>query len=160
MKLLITFLLAANLFSYIIVLQPTEHMLTASEDVNAAKALDVGRAYLAGISLGTLDSLDELFVLGDKSSVYENGSNEGTWLHYKEHHLAPEQEAAPNLQFTVKAESTEAVGDGFLVKVVGSFSVEFGEEARTYRAAVSFLLIPANDELKILHLHWSSKQIK
>jgi len=112
------------------------------------------------MSEGALDDLDELFVLGDKSSVYENGSNEGTWLHCKEHHLAPEQESASSFHFTVKEESAEATGEGFLVKVVGSFSVEVGEEARTYRAAVSYVLVPMEGQLRILHLHWSSRQMK
>jgi len=159
MKTVITFLFAANLAS--LLWSPQSADQDVSEMTKAeARALDVGRAYLDGMSEGELDALDELFVAGDRSSIYENGSNEGTWLHYKEHHLAPEQEAASNFRFTLREENAEATGDGFLVKVVGSFSVRVGEEARTYRAAVSYVLVPVEDELRILHLHWSSRQMK
>lgn len=154
MKIVITLLIAGNLSSSLWISQPKVQDRPAAE----AEALTIGLAYLEGMSEGALDALDELFIVGDESSVYENGSNEGTWLHYKEHHLAPEHEAASDFRFTVKEESVQALGDGFLVKVVGSFSVRVREEARTYRAAVSYVLVPVESQLKILHLHWSSRQ--
>ena len=125
-----------------------------------ADALAVGRAYVAGISGGDLDELDRLFLPDDRSSVFENGSDEGSWGHYKEHHLAPEQEAVANFQFTTKTEHAESCGKGFLVRQIGGFTLEVDGEARTYRAAVSYLLVPAESELRILHLHWSSRQTK
>jgi len=124
-----------------------------------SKALDIARAYLAGISGGNeLDKLDGLFVPGDRSSVYENGSDEGDWLHYKEHHLAPEQEHVENFRFTTNKEGVERLGEGFLVRHVGGFTLDLEDETRSYRAAVSFVLVPVEDDLRILHLHWSSRQ--
>jgi SnoaL-like protein len=123
-------------------------------------ALEIGRAYLAGISGGDLDDLDQWFVAEEGSSIYENGSNEGSWEHYKEHHLAPEQDAVQNFKFTSKEQSVERCGDGFLVRHVGGFSLEIEGQERNYRAAVSFMLVPTENGPRILHLHWSSRQLR
>ena len=121
-------------------------------------ALAVGRAYAAGISGGDLDELDRLFVPDGHSSVFENGSDEGSWEHYKEHHLAPEHDALGDFRFTTKEELAESCGEGFLVRQLGEFAFELDGETRTYRAAVSYVLVPADGGLRILHLHWSSRR--
>ena len=134
----------------------------AVEDSGADQslALELSRAYLAGMSAGeSLDALDSLFVSDERSSVYENGSNEGTWLHYKDHHLAPEQESVKDFQFTSTSESVEPCGDGFLALHIGEFTLTANGEKLTYRAAVSFMLVQVEGELRILHLHWSSRKI-
>ena len=130
---------------------------TSTEAAKQAAALDVATAYLAGISGGDLDELDALFVGGDASTVFENSSNEGSWAHYKEHHLAPEQESVKNFTFTTDESVAEACGDAYLVRTIGGFSLEAGGETHKYTAAVSFMLAPTEDGLKIQHLHWSSR---
>lgn len=127
----------------------------AAPDEDAALA--ISRSYLDGISGGDLDDLDVLFMEGEASSIYENASDEGTWAHYKEHHLAPEQESVKNFQFTTDKETAERCGTGFLVRHTGGFSLEAGGETRKYRAAVSFTMTPTDKGLRILHLHWSSR---
>lgn len=122
-----------------------------------AEALEMGRAYVAGISGGELDQLDLLFLPGDASSVFENASDEGSWPHYKEHHLAPEQSSLTNFKFTTDEEHVEALGSGFLVTQLGGFTFEAGGQTRSYRAALSFALVATPDGLRISHLHWSSK---
>ncbi len=135
--------------------------VSQSEDpAGEAQALEVASAYLAGISGGDLDDLDLLFVPAERSAVYENGSDEGHWAHYKEHHLAPEQEAVENFRFATKTKAVERCGDGYVVRHVGGFTVDSSGETRSYRAAVSFVLVPAEGGLRILHLHWSSRPVR
>ena len=137
--------------------------LSAQEDeaLGETEAVEMTRAYLAGIpGGGGPDALDGPFGPGERSSIYENGSDEGTWLHYKEHHLAPEQEHAKDFRFTTKEETTERCGDGFLVLHVGGFTLEAEGQTRSYRAAVSFTVVPVDGVLRILHLHWSSRQMR
>ncbi len=49
---------------------------------------DVAAAYLSALEASDLDRAGALFA--EDSSVYETGGVEGTWQHYREHHLAPE----------------------------------------------------------------------
>jgi len=125
-----------------------------------AAALAISQAYLTGISGGDLDELDALFVSGDGSSVFENASDEGTWAHYKEHHLAPEQDSVKNFKFTTKEAVAQPCGTGFLVRHAGGFSLEADGKTRNFRAAVSFALAPTEDGLRILHVHWSSREAR
>ena len=129
-----------------------------AEEPDEEDALAVGRAYVTGISGGDLDELDGLFVPDGHSSVFENASDEGSWEHYKEHHLAPEHEAVSGFLFTTKEELAERCGEGFLVRQLGEFAFELEGEARRYRAAVSYVLVPVDGGLRILHLHWSSRR--
>ena len=106
---------------------------------------------------GKFETLDRLFLPEGRSSILENASDEGSWEHYRDHHLKPEMESATNFRFTVTDEQAEQYGSTVLVRQVGSFTVRISEEVRTYRAAVSYLIVEDAGELRIAHLHWSSR---
>ncbi len=118
---------------------------------------DIVRAYIAGMESGDLDQLTDLFLPDDRSSILENASDEGSWEHYRDHHLKPEMEAAKNFKFTVIKESEERFGEAILVRQTGSFTIEVEGEIRTYRAAVSYIIVTEDDRPRIAHLHWSSR---
>ena len=118
---------------------------------------DIVRAYIAGMESGDLDQLTDLFLPDDRSSILENASDEGSWEHYRDHHLKPEMEAAKNFKFTVIKESEERFGEAILVRQTGSFTIEVEGEMRTYRAAVSYIIVTEDDRPRIAHLHWSSR---
>ncbi len=117
----------------------------------------VARAYIAGMEAADLDKLTELFLTDDRSSILENASDEGSWEHYRDHHLAPEIEAAGDFKFTLDDEIVERFGDTQLVRMTGFFTVEIEDELRKFRVAVSFVIVPDDGELRIAHLHWSSR---
>ncbi len=117
----------------------------------------VSRAYLAGMESGDLDALTALFLTDDRSSILENASDEGSWEHYRDHHLAPEMDVAQNFRFAIAEEAEERFGDTILVKQTGTFTVDVRGETRHYRVAVSYLMVVQDDELRIAHLHWSSR---
>ncbi len=123
----------------------------------AAEGLSIARAYLGGMNAGEIAALDRLFLPDGRSSILENASDEGSWEHYRDHHLKPEMEAARNFRFTAVKESEEHFGDVILVRQTGSFTVEVEGEMRKYRAAVSYLIVEDAGGLRIAHLHWSSR---
>ncbi len=116
----------------------------------------IARAYIAGMESGELDKLTALFLTGDRSSILENASDEGSWEHYRDHHLKPEMEAAKNFRFKVAKESEERFGEVILVRQTGSFTVEVKGEMRKYRVAVSYIIV-TEDRPRVAHLHWSSR---
>ncbi len=122
-----------------------------------ADALSLARAYLEGMEAGRLDALDELFLPDGGSSILENASDEGSWEHYRDHHLKPEMESTNDFSFTVTDEKEQRFGSTSLVRQVGTFTIQVGDEQRAYRAAVSYLVVEDAGSLKIAHLHWSSR---
>ena len=105
-------------------------------------------------------ALSALFIADGKSSILENASNEGSWEYYSEHHLAPEMEAVKAFKFDIAQESEKPFGDTILVEQTGTFTIELNDETLHYRVAVSYLLTHENHQLKIAHLHWSSRPQK
>lgn len=126
-------------------------------------AKSIARAYLAACEKGDVEALNGLFLGGGKASVLENASDEGTWENYRDHHLAPKLKEMPGFKFTVKSEDVQKLGDSgaSLVRHVGSFTVPDAKQAsgvRTYRAAVSYVIVDDGGKPKIVHLHWSSRE--
>ncbi len=129
----------------------------AQGDQPAQSGLALARSYLAGMESGDLKALTALFITNDQSSILENASDEGSWEHYRDHHLKPEMAVAKNFKFEVAKESEERFGDVILVQQTGNFSVEVKGESHKFRVAVSYVIIQADDQLRIAHLHWSSR---
>lgn len=124
---------------------------------SAPDGLSIARDYLKGMEAGQLDGLDRLFLPDGRSSVLENASDEGSWERYRDHHLKPEMESATNFKFTVTDEKAERFGSAVLVRQIGRFTVQVEQEVRAYRAAVTYVIVEDTGELKIAHLHWSSR---
>lgn len=130
----------------------------SAQDQGAGEsALSIARAYLAGMEAGQLDALDPLFLADGRSSILENASDEGSWEHYRDHHLKPEMKTSSEFRFTVTSETEQRFGPTTLVRQVGTFTIQVGEQQRLYRAAISYLVVEDAGRLKIAHLHWSSR---
>ena len=119
--------------------------------------LKIARAYLRGLEQGKLDGLDQLFLAGQRSSILENASDEGSWEHYRDHHLGPEMKETSGFKFTVAKEVEDRFGSTVVVRQVGQFSLKAGNEDRSYKMAVTYVMIEDSGTLKIAHLHWSSR---
>ena len=133
---------------------------STSTSGSAPNGLSIARDYLKGMEAGQLDGLDRLFLPDGRSSVLENASDEGSWERYRDHHLKPEMESATNFKFTVTDEKAERFGSAVLVRQIGRFTVQVEQEVRAYRAAVTYVIVEDTGELKIAHLHWSSRPEK
>ncbi len=133
------------------------HPAMAQGEQPALGGQAVARAYIAGMEAGDLDALNVLFVADNQSSIFENASDEGSWEHYRDHHLKPEMEVVKNFEFVITQETERPFGDAILVEHIGTFSVEIRDEQRHYRVAVSYLIVAQDDQLQIAHLHWSSR---
>ncbi len=131
-----------------------------SESKTKSSGLNIANAYIAGMEAGDIDALTELFVSGEKSSILENASNEGSWEYYRDHHLKPEMDVVKNFKFEIAQESEKSFGDTILVEQTGTFSVDVRGETHNYRVAVSYLMVSTKGTLQIAHLHWSSRPQK
>ena len=121
------------------------------------EGLRIARAYLKGLEQGKLDGLDRLFLAGQRSSILENASDEGSWERYRDHHLGPELKETSGFKFTVSKEVEDHFGSAVVVRQVGKFSLKAGEEDRSYKMAVTYVMVEDSGALKIAHLHWSSR---
>ncbi len=122
-----------------------------------ANGLSLAHAYMTGLETGRLDELDGLFLPDGQSNILENASNEGSWEHYRDHHLKPEMEATSNFRVNVTDETETRFDSTILVRQVGTFSMEIKGELRKYRMAVTDLIVDHAGEPKIAHIHWSSR---
>lgn len=123
-------------------------------------AIELTRAYIKGMEAGKLDELNELFLPKERSSVLENASDEGSWEHYRDHHLAPEMKEAPDFKFTIEKEAEDRFGSTSVVRQLGNFTVTIDGVARSFKSAVTYVIIEVAGKPKIAHLHWSSRERK
>ena len=123
----------------------------------SSPAVSLARDYLKGMEAGNMDALNALFLPNERSSVLENASDEGSWEHYRDHHLAPELKESPDFKFTIEKEAEDRFGSTIVVRHLGRFTVKVGEEVRPFRAAVTYVIVDETGTVKIAHLHWSSR---
>ena len=121
----------------------------------------VAAAYLDAMESGDLDAAEKLFA-GD-SSIYESGGQEGTWKHYREHHLGPEVDAVASFTISRGESESSRSQDGSMAYV--AWPIEYKIELRDDRTIESkgtgtFVLTRGDDGYRIRHLHWSSRKKK
>jgi hypothetical protein len=125
-----------------------------------AEAQQLARIYIKGMEEGKLTALDDLFLTNERSTITENASEEGSWEHYRDHHLAPELKESPGFKVTIEKEKAEALAGAVLVRQFGTFTFappKPDEPAKTYRAAISYMIVTDQGRPRIAHLHWSSR---
>lgn len=130
---------------------------TGDKQESASAAVSLTREYIRKMEAGKLEALNGLFLPNGRSWVLENASDEGSWEHYRDHHLAPELKESPDFKFTIEKEAEDRFGSTAIVRQIGRFAVKVGEENRTYRAAVTYVVVDQAGSPKIAHLHWSSR---
>ena len=69
---------------------------------------EVSAAYLAAIQARDLDAAGALFTRD--STIFETGGEEGTWQHYRDHHLGPELDAIKTFEFFDTQTEIEMLG--------------------------------------------------
>jgi len=133
--------------------------------INAANgpALKVARDYLAACGKADATALNALFLDRGRATVSENAGDEGTWETYRDHHLLPELKEMPGFVMTVAKEDVQVFGTTSIVRQIGSFTVpdpNHPDAPRTFRAAVTYVVVDDNGTPRIAHLHWSSRAEK
>ena len=121
----------------------------------------VAAAYLDAMESGDLDTAEKLF--GSSSSVYESGGQEGTWKHYREHHLGPEIDAVESFTISRGESESHKSQDGSMAFV--AWPIEYrivlkGDRTIESKGTVTFVLVRGDDGFRIRHLHWSSRKKK
>lgn len=118
-------------------------------------ALEVARAYFDALEGTDADAAAALFET--ESSVFEGGSDEGDFGHYREHHLGPELDAVRSFEITAADPTSTASNDGSMVLVTWpiTYDIELAERQIQSQAVVTFVLRQTENGLRIHHLHWS-----
>ncbi len=121
---------------------------------------DVAAAYFAALQAPDLDAAGALFA--GESSIFETGGVEGTWQHYREHHLGPEVDAIA--AFTIRPKEPEVTTSEDATLAVVTWPIEYTislKDKRTIesRGTVTFVLVRVESSYSIRHLHWSSRRI-
>ena len=121
--------------------------------------IGIADAYLEAMENSNLDRAEALFA--DESSVFESGGVEGTWQHYREHHIGAELEEIASFTIAKGDASAEESADGGMAFV--AWPIEYDIELKDGRmieskGTVTFVLIREDGEYRIRHLHWSSRR--
>ena len=119
----------------------------------------IADAYLEAIEDSDLDRAEALFA--DESSVFESGGVEGTWQHYREHHIGAELEELASFTIAKGDASEEESADGSMAFV--AWPIEYTIELKDgrvieSRGTVTFVLVKEDGQFRIRHLHWSSRR--
>ncbi len=132
--------------------------LASAEDGESPRV--VAAAYLTALEASDLDRAGALFA--QDSSVYETGGVEGTWQHYREHHLAPEFGAVASFSIARQDPEVAKSEDGSMAFI--AWPIEYTidlKSARTIhsKGTVTFVLVREQGEYRIRHMHWSSRRL-
>lgn len=122
---------------------------------------EVAAAYFVAIQKSDLAAAGALFVR--ESSIFETGGVEGTWEHYRDHHLGPEIDDIAEFEISPKDPVITESDDATLVVVAWpidyTISLKDDREIRS-RGTVTFVLGREDGFYKIRHLHWSSRRFE
>ena len=136
-------------------------LVTVSAALAEDPALKVPGAYLDAMEAGDLDAAGRLFA--PESSVFESGGQEGTWAHYREHHLGPEIGQIESFKVVRGTPEVATSRQGTMAFVAWPIEYEIvlkDERLIESRGTVTFVLTGEPGNYKIRHLHWSSRKKK
>ena len=138
-------------------------MLAASVSGSHAEGrpTEVARKYFAAMDAGKLDDAEALFA--EESSVFETGGTEGTWAHYREHHLGPEIDAIDSFETRLGDPEEGRSADGSMAFVAWPLEYRIvlkDERVINSKGTVTFVLVKRDTSYRIRHVHWSSRRMK
>jgi hypothetical protein len=110
---------------------------------------------------GELDDAEALFA--KQSSIFETGGTEGTWNHYREHHIGPELDAVVSFETTLGEPEEDRSTDGSMAFVAWpiQYTIELKDDTVIQsKGTVTFVLVEDDGRYRIRHLHWSSRKVK
>ena len=116
------------------------------------------RAYLDATTAGDLDQAAAL--IRDESVVFESGGNEGTWAHYRDHHLGPEIDMFKSFDLRTGEMRVSASDDASLALVTAPIEYDIlliNDRQISSVGTVTFALRYEADRYTIEHIHWSSR---
>ena len=129
-----------------------------AESSATADPVSIASKYLDAMSAADLDLAEALFA--SESSVFESGGREGSWNDYRSHHLGPEIDAITSFTTTRGEPDVASSPDGGMAFVAWplEYRIELDDGRVVERkGTVTFVLVSEGRELRIRHLHWSSR---
>lgn len=120
---------------------------------------EVASSYLDAMDTADLNRAEALFA--KESSIFEGGGEEGTWHHYREHHIGPELAEFSSFK-TMKGKPEEEVStDGSMAMVAWPIEYRIAlKDGKTVdsKGTVTFILVREDGAYRIRHMHWSNRK--
>lgn len=138
---------------------PLAGQQTAPSPTQPTTPTEVASDYLDTMDTADLKRAESLFA--KESSIFEAGGVEGTWQHYREHHIGPELAEFSSFKTTKGKPEEELSADGSMAMV--AWPVEYrivlkDGKAVESKGTVTFVLVREGGAYKIRHMHWSSRR--
>lgn len=121
-------------------------------------AEDVVDAFHTALKAG--DTEDAMALLTDNVLIYEGGGAEKSKAEYASHHLDADIAFLKGMKQSVSARSAKATGDMVLVTSQGVTKGTYKDKAINSTSAETMVLRLIDGQWKIIHIHWSSADIK
>jgi ketosteroid isomerase-like protein len=106
------------------------------------------------------DTEKAMALLADDVLIYEGGGAEKSKAEYASHHLAADIAFVKEMKQSTSARSATATGDMVLVTSQGVTTGTYKDEAINSRSTETMVLRRIDGQWKIVHIHWSSADIK
>jgi len=119
----------------------------------------VAAAYFKAMDAADLDAAEKLFAA--QSEVFETGGQEGSWKHYREHHLGPEIEGVASFVTTLGQSVARSSQDESMAYVAWPIEYKIvlkDERVIESKGTVTFIMVREEGSYRITHLHWSSRR--
>ena len=132
---------------------------TGARGTTPTSPTEVASAYLDAMDTADLDRAESLFA--KESSIFEAGGEEGTWKHYREHHIGPELAEFSSFKTTKGKPEEELSADGSMAMVAWPIEYRIAlKDGKTVesKGTVTFVLVREGSAYKIRHMHWSSRK--
>jgi len=133
--------------------------MASSEEADAVKK--VLKAYKNALEALDVSGTEKLFT--ENSAIFENGSHEGTYKQYLDHHIGPELGHFEEFSFSDYMVNVQIEGDVAVAFETYNYKiVTGGEESRTIerQAVATSVLKKTDDGWKIMQNHGSSRAVR
>lgn len=111
-------------------------------------------------ALTTADPKKAMALLADDVLIYEGGGAEKSKAEYASHHLEADIAFLKGMKQSVSARSAQAAGDMAWVTSQGKTIGTYKDKAINSASAETMVLRLIDGKWKIVHIHWSSADIK
>lgn len=139
--------------------QPSSPEAAKTQQVETSKpAADTVDAFHAALAAG--DTKQALALLADDVLIYEDGGAEKSKDEYAAHHLEADMAFLKGVKQSAVAHSAQVNGDVAWVMNQGKTTGTYKDKAINSASTETVVLRRIDGEWKIVHIHWSSADIK
>lgn len=138
--------------------QPAQASVEQVAPVEAATPVGAVVAFHAALASG--DTAAALELLAEDVQIFESGSVESSRTEYASHHLTSDAAFSAAVPRTLVSRSNGEDGTSAWVMSVETVTGTYRERPINSRSVETMLLRKIDDQWRIVHIHWSSQDIR